>query len=265
MPPVSRRGGHHASAGGIGEAGLEARNTRIRPQQRVQVLRVEGLVLRGRRYGDLLGAGDLGERRVVLVEVGGDVCEVMSRHAVAGCVEPGRVDEMAGGEADRLGLLVHLADEAVAGHDPARESLGGVIAGVEEEPVEQLADREVLARRYTHQARDDLRRRFRDGYHAVQRTRIVGRHHRGHQFGEACGCARSLGVALPQHDARVDGDEVGGLAVDRQRRLRMDREPQRGEIEMVEVRRSCAGRRASVPAGGTRGRRHSPLRPRREG
>src|SRR5260370_7418737 len=67
-------------------------------------------------------------------------------------VQPARIDEVTCAQPDALGLLVHLADEAVARHYPACQRLGRIVAGVEEKAVEELADRQALARTQAHHA-----------------------------------------------------------------------------------------------------------------
>src|SRR6266446_7205199 len=128
VPAIPGRGGNDAASGFIRQPRLEARGAWIAPQHRVQVVRGECLVLRGGGDGDLLGRGDRGQVRVVLIEVCGDVREVVRRHAMPRRVEPARVDEMARRESDAARFLVHLADEAIARHDSSREGLGSVIS-----------------------------------------------------------------------------------------------------------------------------------------
>ena len=82
---VSRRGREHAPSGVVGEPRLQAGRAGIAPQDAVQVVRVEGLVLRRGRDRDVLRRGDRGELRVVAIEVGRGVDEVVraSCHARA--------------------------------------------------------------------------------------------------------------------------------------------------------------------------------------
>jgi len=53
-----------------------------------------------------------------------------------------------------------------------------------------------------------------------------------------------LGIALPHRHPRVEVDEVSGLAVNREIRLRVCGQPVVGEVEVVEARRG--GRRRAL-------------------
>ena len=141
---------------------------------------------------------------------------------------------MAGGQADAFRLLVHLPEEAVARHDAIRESLRGVVPGIEEQAVQKVAYCDPLARRQAHDARDDLGCLFRHLDRPVERTCVIHRNHRGHKLGQARRSACGLGVALPQHLARIEIDEIRRLTVDREVGLSVRREPVGREFEMVE-------------------------------
>src|SRR5665213_653611 len=141
VPAVASGGCEHATTRVVCQAGLEPGDARVAPQHRVQVVRIERLVRRAGGNGYVLCIRDCSQGRVVLVDISGDVHQVVSGHSVARGVEPGWVDEVACGQPDACRLLVHLPNEPVAGHDSARQGFSGVVARVEEEPVKQLAHR----------------------------------------------------------------------------------------------------------------------------
>src|SRR5260370_840399 len=141
LPPYRVAAAARGSGPGcvVSEAGVEPGGAGVRPQQSVEVLGVEGLVRARGGYRNLLRCRYGSQLRVVLVEVGCNMHEVVGRHAVTGGVKPAWIDEVAGCKADARGLLVPLADEPLARHNAPRQCLGGVIARVEEQAVEQLA------------------------------------------------------------------------------------------------------------------------------
>src|SRR6266568_6336599 len=116
MPSIPCGGGHDAAAGVVGEPGLQSGGTGIAPQQWIQVVWIESLVVRGGGDRDFLLAGDRSQRGIVLVEVRRSMSQVVRRHHMTGRIEPAGRDEVARAQADALGLLVHLPDEAVPRH-----------------------------------------------------------------------------------------------------------------------------------------------------
>ena len=144
------------------------------------------------------------------------------------------------------GLLVHLPDEPVARDDPLRQRLGRVVARVEKQSVEQLrapssarpGDRPMtlgliwVAALVTWTTRSSEPASSTATIAVMSLVRLAG--------------ARDVsGSRCPQDEPRVDVDEVGGLAVDRQVRLRVRGQPQVREVEVVEVGRRRRGLRDS--------------------
>ena len=241
VAPSPRRGRDHAAPGVVGEPRLQTRRARIAPQQSVEVVRLERLVGRARRDRDFLGGSDGSELRIVRVEVGRGVREVVRRHAMARRVQPARVHEVAGGQPDAFRLLIHLTEEAFAGHDVAGEGLGGVVAGVEKQAIHQVTHGKALAGRKSHDARDDLGRILRHLHDVIEGAGVIHGDHRRDHLGQARGRPLGLRVALPQDLARVEVDQKCRLPVDRQVRLAVRSEPVVREIEVIEGFRGRCG------------------------
>ena len=193
------------------------------------------LAMRGCSHVHVGEHGEVGRAgEVALVVVAGG-------RGVAGAAEP-----------ELGGLLVHAGDELVdAAGDVLCERDGGVVAGGQQQAVEQALERHVAAER----EHADLRPGHVDGLLGDEHGRVGRRggdgEQRGHHLREAGDGQAHVGVALPEHltggqveqqpGARwvAEGDLHGILAG------RRDAAEREGRLGAAEGRRESAQRRAA--------------------
>ena len=211
--PTPGGGRRQAVPGIVGVAGLDADGARIGREQPVETGRLEPLVSRGGGQGNLPGAHDVAQLRIVEQQRGGDHGQIVGGAVVVRLVQTTRIREVRIAEVHRLRLAVHPIQELAAGHQGLCQGLGGVVPGVQQHPIKQLAHGELLTRRQAHVVRDHLGGGRRHGQPLVWRGQVQ-RHHGGHHFGQRGVGNAGMRVQSEQDLPGLDVDHDGMLAVD---------------------------------------------------
>ena len=170
----------------------------------------------GHRIG--IGSGDLGEL-VVLHRVGGDHVHIPGGGILVRVVEAGGIFKVGGGTADFGGLVVHHLDKRLlAPGDRLGQHPGGIAAGGEHQPVEQVDDPHLLARvepgvRGVHPP-EVVEDGIRSGDRLGEVVDVFQHQQAGHDLRQRSRIHRGIGVFLVDDDAGVHVDEVDGGRVD---------------------------------------------------
>ena len=259
---------HQAESGFSGVPGLDAGDIGHLPDQRVVVLQ-RAVVGVARPRDGRLGRAHHGAERLVLHRVSAEDGHVPRRRVVVCTIESMRIGEVGVLHAEFGRFCVHLRHEGLF---RARRGLGkshrGIVAALDQEAVEHILDRKLLARHQPYLRFSRLGRMLRGCDYSIQRQTLESQDP-GHDLRRGGDRPPRVGFLLVQHSAVVHVDEDGRGPADRGRTGRQRgvdvvlvtggsrggggeadrlagerREPEHHQTEGKKQRRGCASRRS---------------------